>query len=1333
MTRIADIVEIREIPRALDPATLRRVRDALDQNDGAPSLLSGPDIDSLLERYVAIDSPADDPLYAVLRQVAADPPAGAGFMMQGPAGSGKTHLLCVAALLLDYPSLRERFVAANPRYAEPLAALVRRRRPLVVPVALGEHRAEDENLEDIIFDCAEAELSRPLHRIQLPLSEQSYSLDLVSRHILPRYEAELDKHVRGRAGGFATWQDLADADPAGAVAAARAFAGDIGYPLDFRQSRIERMARLSELLQQRRIGAIVWLIDDLWQFLAGAGAKAVRNDISLLEFLFQRSRLEPVSVLVALRAGLEEINGIEPYVLAGIRDGFEAGFRLGIDRMRDVAHKRGIKPADAQALVNAAASTHKAYTAAFGTVTFSAERLARSYPLHPHAEPILESIYQKYFAEGDALIDVLHALRRPSTAGLLERDYTRLVSLPDLFDMLSPRLAAHPRTADYVREVYDYYEKNAERISPQHPDAVIELIKSTILLCVAGTPGPAAAAAELTGLDASGKPIASPQTAAEVLEQMRLRGNYIDRRAGPDGDAYTIDVHANLSELARNRLMTVRSGLPEDDPRVWKSAIQAATSPEFPLAHIETAGTLDIGWQNTTRSVTVETSDLRALTPARLAGIVETLRGAEASCDCYIFIADPYEADEQLAAFAELTAPLADKSFGSGVAAWVPRPIGEEDMESLRRLAACRQILRDPSGADQGDVVEHITQEAAALEPEVARILATAYREGRVVCAGTDTSLPPAAAAVPTWADLLAQVAHEPLNRVFPDFAQIAPRRFFAGLRTVDALIERVVVPGGVAADAEPELLGFARDILEPMGLLVEVGDRFVVDTSSSVAAGAIIDRVRARDNTPQTERGRPLRWRELVAGLVRSPIGMTPEIFELAVACLLRTGWLVGLDESGRSLPFDSISGPLRNRVVQLARSPLLNMGEWRTLTRLTKLVMDMAVTRPDHATQTTIYSRLLAARQERLGSIERMRVSLRDIQRRLGQQPSQWAEAHRVLDELEAFFSLIDPSLVPAEALKSLIDAGQRYLEHKAGSSPLTVLLREAGAIAEFIGNTAEQVVATREYLTDTRLHVAEDADLRTRQQRLLHMIAAGEGLVAQSAAFLRLDQIFRAIYKRRYVSWHNRCYRSGAFDRYRTLRESPELRALAQLQRLALDVDPNTDRAFVVLDAQAKRRCTYEALAEALDTLPVCPNCHLPLDVEPDLTPPEQILRLAADGLQAYLDVITDESFARRVEEYAQSLGGHGELAARLSRVVYLEQDQSARHILTLFNDELISHLNRMLGGKQLQMRELGPLREALAGRTLSAAEIREIVRKWLDGDDPPEDDHLVHVEP
>lgn len=1333
MTRIADIVEIREIPRSLDLAALRRVRDALDHADGAPSLLSGPDIDALLAQYVAIDSPADDPLYGLLRQIATDPPAGGAFMMQGPAGSGKTHLLCAAALLLDYPSLRVPFAAANPRYAEPLETLARRRRPLVVPVALGEHRAEDENLEDIVFDCAEAELNRPLHRVQLPLSEQSYALDLVARHILPRYEADLDKHVRGRAGGFATWQEMADADPAGAVAAARAFAGDIGYPLDFRQSRIERMARLSELLEENRLGGIIWLIDDLSQFLAGTGAKAVRNDIALLEFLCQRSRLEPVSLVVSMRAGLEELSGIEPYVLAGIRDGFEASYRLGVNRMRDVAHRRGVKAADEQSLADAASSAYQAYASAFGEVTFSAERLLRSYPLHPHSEPVLESIYQKYFAEGDALLDVLHALRRPPSAGLLEREHTRLVSLPDLFDMLSPRLAAHPRTADYVREVYDYYEKNAERISPEHPDAVIELVKSTILLNVAGTPGPAAATAELTGLDGSGRPIAAPDLAETLLEQMRLRGNYVDRREGPGGDIYTIDVHTNLSELARNRLMTVRSGLSEDDPRVWRSAKLAATAPEFPLAHIDKATTLEVLWQNTSRSVTVEASDLRALTAAGLAGIIEALASPEAPCDCHVFVADPYEPDRQMAAFTELTAALADRRFGSGVAAWVPRPIGEADMDSLRRLAACRQILRDQAGTEQADVVDHIAEEAAALEQVVARIIAAAYREGRVVYAGRQTPVAIPAATSPTWADLLAEVAREPLNHVFPDFALIAPRRPLSGLRTVDALIERVVLPGGIPNDADPELRSFACDILEPMGLLVQIDGRYVVDTNASVAAGAVIDRVRARDNTPQTERGRPLRWRELAANLTRSPNGMTPEVFELVVACLLRTGWLVALDEGGRALPFDGISGPLRNRVSQLARSPLLNMGEWRALTRLTKLVMDMAVTRPDHATQATIYSRLLQARQERLGSIERMRASLRDLQRRLGQQASQWAEAHKVLDELEAFFSLVDPSLVPADALKSLITAGQRFLEHKGGSSPLTVLLRESDAIAEFIGGTAEQVVATREYLTDTRLHVAEDADLRTRQQRLLHMIAEGEGLIAQSAAFLRLDQIFRATYKRRYISWHNRCYRSATFDRYRTLRESPELRALAQLQRLALDVDPDADRAFVVLDAQGRRKCTFDGLAESLDTLPVCPECHLPLDVEPDLTPPEHVLRLAADGLRVYLDIMTDDGFARRVDEYAQSLGGHGELAARLSRVVYLEQDQSARHILTLFNDELIGHLNRMLGGKQLQMRELGPLREALAGRTLSAGEIREALRRWVDGDEPPDDDHLVHVEP
>jgi hypothetical protein len=528
-------------------------------------------------------------------------------------------------------------------------------------------------------------------------------------------------------------------------------------------------------------------------------------------------------------------------------------------------------------------------------------------------------------------------------------------------------------------------------------------------------------------------------------------------------------------------------------------------------------------------------------------------------------------------------------------------------------------------------------------------------------------------------------------------------------------------------------LVSLARDILEPLGLLAGEDGQYILDTSGSEIAAAVVDRVRARDNTPQTERGRPLRWSELAAHMAKSTYGMTPEIFELVIASLLKTGWLVALDEGGRCLSFETMPGPIRSRAAQLARAPLLNMTEWRTLTRMTKLVLDMAVARPDHATQTAIYSRLLDARESRLSAVGEMRAGLNDLQRRLGQQQSQWEEAHQILDELEEFFCLIDPAAVPAEALKTLVGRGEQYFGNKAGVRPLTQLLRDGATIETFLRDTADHVVATREYLTDTRLHVAEDADLRTRQQRLLNMIGEGEGLVAQGAAFMRLEQIFRSTHKRRYINWHNRCYRSAAFDSYRKLRESPELRALAQLQRLALNVDANADEAFEVLDAQVKRRCTYDDLTEALDSLPVCPGCHLPLDVEPDLLPPEHVLRLADNGLRAYVDVICEESFSRQVEEYAESLGGHGELAARLARVVYLEPDQSARHILTLFNDELIGHLNRMLGGKQLQMRDFGPLREYLAGRTLPAGEIREVFERWLRGDDPPDDDHLIHIDP
>ncbi|NLJ36580.1 MAG: hypothetical protein GX358_10185 [candidate division WS1 bacterium] len=1333
--KITELVEIQTIARSLDLGSLRALRKQLDAAEGTPSLLTGPDLEQILAEYVSVGLPDHEPLHNLFAQLGADGSSGAGFLIQGPAGVGKTHLLYLTALLSEYQSLRQVFLQAHPQFQAVLQQLDRKPQPIVVPVPLREHRPEDEHLEDIVFDRVEQELRRSRYKLRVPLSEQSYALDLIDRHILPRYRAQLDEHVGERYGGYQTWGDLARRDKATAVIAARSFAQSIGYPLDFRQSRVERMARLSEVVQSSSTGGIMWLVDDLWQFLAAAGTKAVRSDIAFLEFLGQRTRLEHIQLLVTIRAGLEELSGVEPYILAGISDAFEHQWRLSPSRMRQVAHVRGIRVLDRAGLDEAVGRVYQAYRQAFGEPSFTQEQLAASYPLHPACEPLLETIYQKYFAEGDALVDFLQVLREGADIVSLERDCRRLVSLPDIFALLSSRLASHPRASAYVREVFDYYDKNAARISPEHDHIILQLAQSLILLSLANTPVSPAHTVELIGVDEQGAALVTEAQAAELLEQMRLRGNYVDVRGGADEDCFMVDIHTNLSELARNRLMTARSGLMEADPRIWRAARRAASGPEFPLAHFDEPTILEITWQNTPRFVSVETADLTSLTSQDLRDFVADLTGNDSEVQLRLLIAELLDPERQMQAFENITSAVSGQHFSGAVLAWLPRPLAETEMDKLLQLAACRQVLRDSTAAqEQPEVSDRIAEEAATLEPQVARIVARAYREGRIVsAAGKQELIQCDSQIVPTWVELLASVTDGPISAMFPEFVPIAPRRLLSGFRVVDRLVNELIRHGSMEVADDPELAAVAQDIIGPLKLVTVHDDSIQVDVSSSTAALELLARVRQRDRTPETERGKPVAYRDLQAHVGTSKLGLTPEMYELTLACLLKVGWLVAVDEAGNSVSFELLDGPVREAVHQVARAPLLSMGEWRTLTRISKMVLAATVPRPDHATQTAIFDRLIEVRQSSLKRIGGMKAALAQLQETLGHSPTQWQQAHASLEELSQFFHQIDPTLMPAESLKQLVSAAAEFVKTEGGPSRLAHLMREADAIWQFFEHTATLVVTMRDYLTSPELRLDDDADLRTRQQRLLALIGTGEQIIADSATFGRLAQIFMATYKRRYLNWHGRCNRPSLFEHYRMLRSSVELRTLAQLQRISLQVQDDAGRAFEVLQALLQRRCDYPDLGMALDTRPICPACGLYLDVEPDLVAPEEILGLAREGVDQYVQHFQSAEFRRMLGEYLAGLPSRGELAARLDRLLHLDEHPGCRQLLTLLSDEVIAHLNRMFSGKKLKVKDFAHLRELLAGRTVSRQEALELFQRWLHEDDDDEESELIHIEP
>lgn len=1332
--RISDLIHIKPPGEPIALSRLQELRDMLDREGENLSLISGAAANELLEEYVTPLDQTADPLYRFLKTVSGNGGRGANFLVRGPRSAGKSHLLAVADLLLEYPRVRPIMAATHDGYETVLQDLGRLDPMLVVPVPLEEHRAHDEHLEDIFFDRTEQELRRTRYGLFLPLSENSYALDLIERHVVPRYGAELDAHVASMPGTQRSWRDLRERDPAAAVAAARGFAQEIGYPLDFRQSRVERLARLLDIINNRHFTAIIWLVDDLGQFLAATGQKAVRNDAAFLEFLGQRSKIAPLYVLGTMSVSLDQTSGIEPYMLANILDNYTT-LSLSPQEMRRVGVQRAMSVSNTQRLEAALDEVYASYHRAFPALSFTREELQAAYPLHPLALTCLESIYSRFLAEADGLADFLQGMAVTGQSLLDRPDYS-LLSLSEVLAHVSNRLAAHPQAAQYLHEALDYYDKNGPQLFPEAPSLPAKLARQLIVLRLANLSVPVERLAEALGVGERDEPRVSAEQVRQALEQMRLRGRFVDvhRGATPETDAYTIDVEANLTELARRQLLTYKSSISDDDPRLWEAAA-AASGPALPLGDLREAHALEVEWVHTHRHVLVQTLHLTSVSADRLTARCAELSDSATVEAVRLYLAEVIRPQDQRAAWRETCGSLPRSRWSWSTLAWIPRELTPDELDRLKELVACRALLQNAGSRYDPKVSDRLVEEASRLSHEVRSITEAAYAEGEVLSAeGPALGPSDLARSRGDWSATLTTIAATALNHVFPGFASNPPRQMLANREPVDALLARLLSANGTRWEDEGRLGEQTEAYLEPLKLAVRDDGWWRLNVEASEAAAEVMLRVRRRDQTPETETGKPVSLTDLAFHMAKSSFGLPSQFLELLLAALIRSGYLVPLDSGQQILQLTWLQPPLLQTVTYVARSPLLGSREWQALTRVCRMLLERTVPRADYALQTELWEVLCASKETRIHEITRLRKIVEKLRERLGQSPEAWVETMLVFDRLEDVFQAINPDLLPATGLTQFLTHVEPLLQ--GSPSQLVLLLRQMSSVDLFLERSAPDVVTISDYLRSDELSTLSDPDLQARRRQLLDQIETGESLVNDEAAFRRLAQILLSVYKRRYMAWHTRCYRMSVFDRYRSLRTSPELRVLAHLQRLELKPQWDGPHAVELVEAQEAQRCMFAGLNDVLDRSPVCPECGLRLDQEIELVPLEEIREVAEREIAAYVTELRRQPFQEALREYAQALPGRGELNTKLDQLLQMSSNPPARMLLSVLSDDVIIHLNRVLSGKTIRPRDFGQLRNALAGRTLSKQEAQQIFFAWLSGEEDEESsegDEVIHVEP
>ncbi|MFQ5809129.1 MAG: DUF6079 family protein, partial [Armatimonadota bacterium] len=1140
-------------------------------------------------------------------------------LIDGVHGSGKTHLLSVLALLLESEVARSVFAQAHAEFRDVLARLDRQPPLLVVPVSLDEHRGRNELLEDIVFDATESELARPRYGIHLPLSAQSHALHLIDQYIAPRYGHELDAYIRrerpadtspdaangargrpeGAAPGAAApppmqaslsfghgeWARLRRSDPRRALEVSRRFLSEINYPLDFRQSPVRRLDRLTEALRDNSFRGVVWLVDELGLFLRSAEPKALANDCGFLQFLGQRTQTESMWVIGTMRRSVDTMQDLSPHAVQQVRERYKTGLSLSAANVRTVVRRRAVRRRDPQTFERTIASLHARWKQRFPQLTFTPEQLAAAYPLHPMTMDCLEAAAGRFLSRARSAIDFVQARvggdRHRGLAGILDQHVATLVTPDVLFDHFSGQIAQSTvPTGAYVGEVQEYFVGNIASLLPGQAGLGMRTIKTLLMLRATNQEAPVRRVAECVML---GEPAgdACPYAAVHaLLQKLSDRTPYVRMRKGENDlqDVYSIAVPPRAAEGVRHRVATAKSVLADDDPRIVEHALRACRTAIFPISNFRETKVVELEWRNTRRHAAAVQVNISALSADGLADAMHRLADPETRESCQVFIGVPFRPEDQVSHWQTICRGLPPGRWRSALVAWIPRAVDAGELLRLKEYAAQRMVhgAGGPRRAAdaEGDVSALDSRDIEALMREL-------YAEGTLVTAASaraDAPSPSLPAVKDDWGSLLRYVSSVAFEGVFPRFADVAPTAHLAGQRQVDRLIGQVILGDFGAAAVPPRLRALVQTHLAPMGLASESDGVTVLSASGSPVAAAAYGLITRRDTTKREAQGRPVAFERLLQRMAKSELGLPRAMSRLAVATLIRLGYLEALDSSRQPLRLYPRSRPARatddaaeqpatwaggdplSAVAYVARAPLLAHHEWQQAAGVSRGLLGQPLPPPDWSAQQALWEQLIAAKGEWDARLQELRSLLGDIREALGHGREPWQESYAAIDTASAILARIDAALPAADGLRRLI-AGCRGL---AGSSqplgarplapPLAQVVARMEALERFLADNAKPIIRMHDYLT--RIDVPERATAQWAQRnRLLRLIESGEALIGRAAMMARLWRSFQAAYARVYVAWHDNCHKAPEFQRYQHLRSMPAYRALQQLSKRSL----------------------------------------------------------------------------------------------------------------------------------------------------------------------------------
>jgi len=1305
--KLCSLVRFPQFPEVVTLPPVAELKARLRAEGDSPSRPSQAELRALLELYF-IDHPDNRRAWeAVIASMARAEGPGRGFLISGAYGAGKSHMLAALSLLAEHPVAWEHFLRGHP-WLRPFArAFGPARRLVAVEIPLDHYRGGAHALEWIVFRRIEDELRRRLGDDAPALVDESAYLAAFNKLIVPQRSAPFKRFLVELAEDR-DWERVAAEDRLAALRLAQRFMHREGIEFSLARSRGETAARVREVMTAAGLTGLVLLLDELSLFLASKDKRGLDEDAAFLQFLGQQARAMPWWVVAATQRELEDVGDIDAHSLRQIRDRYQA-HHLSLAQLRVVIERKLVEKPDARAFAAAVGAACETW-ANGGRLSFAPEELARTYPFNPLALEAFQGAAESFLSQTRSVVQVVS---QAHASGLLAQAPQRLISADTTLELITERLAGRPELARF-EAARRFYAENAHRISPDVPELVAALFQALALAALGSARWTVREMADAL----AGSPVRADRgaefyaRAEATLKAMRRRGAYVEcaHQPGDLGDQYYLELTSDAGEALRRRLYEVMQALGDRDSRIFEHAAATCGEGAFPLARFSHPAQQQCEWMNTVRRVTVERRDLRRLRVAELSRLADTL-AAPGTPDCgWLAIGGMAEIEEQREAWVEAARQVAGR-WTRALVAWLPRALREEELEVLREHAALCMMTADPTtrGGEHGrELVALATQRLSAQALEAARIVAEAYAEGELLRADGHRSDLTRLSGGDQWEDLLGSIFDWPLRELFTRFREIAPRKRLAGKQRSTFVIEGFLRAGAAAPPPDSALEEALAAYVEPLGLARREGEHWRLAVAASAAAQAALEMVPPRSAADAVDASAVVRFADCAARIEKSEWGLTPEMVELVMGALVRAGHVVALDGFLKPIPFARLGTPLSDHVAYLARAVPLAPDDEASVLGLARALFGEAPSGLDFEAQNDLWERLCRWAEDLSAHAPGLAQRMTTLYEALGQGPAEWAESRRALAAAEQLAGAVAPDADARDGLIAAAEVGARH----------ALPLRHHARLVGFLGGDAELAILMFRYLNDGRLRVPDEAAARAREE-LLAMLARGEDLVAECAAFRRQAAAFVSDYAACYRRHHAKVYAVARFRPYADLRRSAELRALTALAPLGLCAG-DVAAIEAKLRAQMERHCAGGRLQQALRHQPVCPDCGLALGEDVELVATKDLLAGCRQTIGAILTELTQANVAPRLVGVDR--------AQAIQCALDLLADAPAEAVLAAFTPPVVEWLAAALrppSGSRLRLTELQAF---LRGKRLTRQQALRAFADWLSahgaaGDEDP----------